>query len=556
LAIIEKLFSTGTELMTETSEFRRYLVNVDSISAHQLFTDCLVIGAGIAGLRAAIEAAEQPRYGGVTIVCKGTLEESNTYKAQGGIASVLDKSDTFESHISDTLNTGCGICDEAVVELVVHQGPELIEQLLDWGAKFDLTDKHIATTLEGGHSHPRVAHAHGDETGRIIAEALINKVRQNSNIRVLENFYAIDLLTNDDDNTCVGIIGLDKKRGQQIIWAANTILATGGAGQLYRETTNPDVATGDGIAMAYRAGAVLRDLEFVQFHPTTLYIAGATRALITETLRGEGAVLVDNRGHRFMKDYHEAAELAPRDIVSRAIVEQMRKTESTHVHLDVRHFDREYFAKRFPWINELLESFDIDISRDLIPVRPSAHYMIGGVKTDISGKASIENLYACGEIASTGLHGANRLGSNSLLEGLVFGKIVGHIVSQSTKTTADNLKHPLIKHHIPHSDRTRLDAADVRNSLRALMWRNVGINRSDQPLAEAQDIIRFWQRYVMDKIFDSPEGWECQNMLTVCLLMARSAQKRKESRGVHYRRDYPETNDKNFKKHLEISREL
>jgi L-aspartate oxidase len=556
LAIIEKLFSTGTELMTEKSEFRRYLVNVDSISAHQLFTDCLVIGAGIAGLRAAIEAAEQPRYGGVTIVCKGTLEESNTYKAQGGIASVLDKSDTFESHISDTLNTGCGIFDEAVVELVVHQGPELIEQLLDWGAKFDLTDKHIATTLEGGHSHPRVAHAHGDETGRIIAEALINKVRQNSNIRVLENFYAIDLLTNDDDNTCVGIIGLDKKRGQQIIWAANTILATGGAGQLYRETTNPDVATGDGIAMAYRAGAVLRDLEFVQFHPTTLYIAGATRALITETLRGEGAVLVDNRGHRFMKDYHEAAELAPRDIVSRAIVEQMRKTESTHVHLDVRHFDREYFAKRFPWINELLESFDIDISRDLIPVRPSAHYMIGGVKTDISGKASIENLYACGEIASTGLHGANRLGSNSLLEGLVFGKIVGHIVSQSTKTTADNLKHPLIKHHIPHSDRTRLDAADVRNSLRALMWRNVGINRSDQPLAEAQDIIRFWQRYVMDKIFDSPEGWECQNMLTVCLLMARSAQKRKESRGVHYRRDYPETNDKNFKKHLEISREL
>ena len=542
--------------MTEKSEFRRYLVNVDSISAHQLFTDCLVIGAGIAGLRAAIEAAEQPRYGGVTIVCKGTLEESNTYKAQGGIASVLDKSDTFESHISDTLNTGCGICDEAVVELVVHQGPELIEQLLDWGAKFDLTDKHIATTLEGGHSHPRVAHAHGDETGRIIAEALINKVRQNSNIRVLENFYAIDLLTNDDDNTCVGIIGLDKKRGQQIIWAANTILATGGAGQLYRETTNPDVATGDGIAMAYRAGAVLRDLEFVQFHPTTLYIAGATRALITETLRGEGAVLVDNRGHRFMKDYHEAAELAPRDIVSRAIVEQMRKTESTHVHLDVRHFDREYFAKRFPWINELLESFDIDISRDLIPVRPSAHYMIGGVKTDISGKASIENLYACGEIASTGLHGANRLGSNSLLEGLAFGKIVGHIVSQSTKTTADNLKHPLIKHHIPHSDRTRLDAADVRNSLRALMWRNVGINRSDQPLAEAQDIIRFWQRYVMDKIFDSPEGWECQNMLTVCLLMARSAQKRKESRGVHYRRDYPETNDKNFKKHLEISREL
>jgi L-aspartate oxidase len=256
-----------------------------------------------------------------------------------------------------------------------------------------------------------------------------------------------------------------------------------------------------------------------------------------------------------MKDYHEAAELAPRDVVSRAILAQMRKTESTHVHLDVRHFEKAYFAKRFPWINELLESFDIDISRDLIPVRPSAHYMIGGVKTDSSSKTSVENLYACGEIASTGLHGANRLGSNSLLEGLVFGKIAGQVVSQSTKATAAHLKHPLIKHQIPHSDRTRLDAADVRNSLRALMWRNVGITRSDQPLSETREIIRFWQRYVMDKVFDSAEGWECQNMLTVCRLMAQSAQKRRESRGVHFRRDFPDSDDKRFKKHIEISKD-
>ncbi|MHC4510191.1 MAG: L-aspartate oxidase [Planctomycetota bacterium] len=536
--------------MTEKSEFRRYLVNIDSISTHQLFTDCLVIGAGIAGLRAAIEAAGDR---GVLMVCKGTVENS-TFKAQGGIASVLDKTDTFESHIEDTLNTGCGIGDEEVVELVVRQGPELIEQLLQWGTEFDLAESRVATTLEGGHSHPRVAHAHGDETGRIIAEALIRKVKQDPSIRILENFYTIDLLTNDDDK-CLGIIGFDPKRGPQIIWAANTIMATGGAGRVYRETTNPEGATGDGIAMAYRAGAVLRDLEFVQFHPTTLYIAGATRALITETLRGEGAVLVDNKGCRFMKDYDEAAELAPRDIVSRAILAQMRKTESTHVHLDVRHFDKAYFAKRFPWINELLENFDIDIAKDLIPVRPSAHYMIGGMKTDRSTMTSIENLYACGEIASTGLHGANRLGSNSLLEGLVFGKIAGQAIAQSKKTSATHLKHPLIKHTIPHSDRTRLDADDVRNSLRALMWRNVGITRRDQPLAEAQEIIRFWQRYVMDKIFDSPEGWECQNMLTVCLLMAQSAQKRRESRGVHFRRDFPETDDTHFKNHIEISRD-
>jgi L-aspartate oxidase len=537
---------------TVLAEPRRYLVNIDSISTHQLFTDCLVIGAGIAGFRAAIEAAEHCN---VIIVCKDTVKNSNTAKAQGGIASVLNKSDTFESHIVDTLNTGCGICDDGIVDMVVRQGPELIEQLLSWGTEFDLIDGHIATTLEGGHSCPRVAHAHGDETGRIITEALIKKVSQISNIRILENFYAIDLLTNDD-NECIGIIGHDNHMGLEIIWAANTILATGGAGRLYRETTNPEVATGDGIAMAYRAGAVLQDMEFMQFHPTTLYIAGATRALITETLRGEGAVLLDNKGRRFMKEYHEAAELAPRDIVSRAIITQMRKTESTHVYLDVRHFDKAYFAKRFPQINELLGSFDIDITHDLIPVRPSAHYMIGGVKTDGSAKTNIENLYACGEIASTGLHGANRLGSNSLLEGLVFGKIVGQAVSQDKTSGAAHIKHPLIKYQIPLSDRTRLDAADVRNSLRALMWRNVGIARKAQLLAETQEIISFWQRYVMDKVFDSPNGWECQNMLTVCLLMAQAAQLRQESRGVHYRIDFPETDDEHLKKHIEITKRL
>ncbi|MDT8302428.1 MAG: L-aspartate oxidase [Sedimentisphaerales bacterium] len=529
---------------------RRYLVNIDSISTPQLFTDCLVIGGGIAGLRAAIEAAENCN---VIVICKDTIKNSNTTKAQGGIASVLNKADTFESHIADTLKTGCGICDEAIVDFVIRQGPSLIEQLLQWDTEFDLVDGHIATTLEGGHSYPRVAHAHGDETGRIIAEALIKKVRHNSNIRILEKFFAIDLLTNDE-NKCVGMVGYDNHRNLQIIWAANTILASGGAGRLYRETTNPEVATGDGIAMAYRAGAVLQDLEFMQFHPTTLYIAGATRALITEALRGEGAVLLDNKGQRFMKEYHEAAELAPRDIVSRAIITQMRKTETTHVYLDVRHIDKAYFAKRFPHINELLESFDIDIAHDLIPVRPSAHYMIGGVKTDSMAKTSIENLYACGEIASTGLHGANRLGSNSLLEGLVFGKTAGEAASQAAGASAAHLKHPLIKYRIPHSDRTRLDADDVRNSLRALMWRNLGITRWAQLLSETQEIIRFWQRYVMDKIFDSPEGWECQNMLTVCLLMAQSAQKRQESRGVHFRKDFPETDDEHFRKHIEIVR--
>jgi len=473
---------------------RRYLVNVDSVSTHQLFTDCVVIGAGIAGLRAAIEAAEHLK---VIVACKGSLKDSNTWNAQGGIASVLDAEDSFESHIADTLKAGCGLCEPEVVDLVVRQGPELIVQLLNWGAEFDRKDGRIDITLEGGHSHARIAHAHGDETGRIIAWTLTERARENPNIRILENFYVIDLLTNDD-NKCVGIIGCDRKRGPQIIWAANTILATGGTGRLYRETTNPEVATGDGIALAYRAGAVLRDLEFVQFHPTTLYIAGASRALITETLRGEGAILLDNQGRRFMKDYHEAAELAPRDVVSRAILAQMRKTEATHVYLDVRHFDKEFFARRFP--------------------------------------------------------GANRLGSNSLLEGLVFGKVAGQAVARAKKAGPAHIKHRVIKYQIPHSDRTLLDTSDVRNSLRALMWRNVGITRIDRSLAEAEEIIRFWQRYVMDKVFDSPQGWECQNMLTVCLLMAQAARMRRESRGTHFRRDFPQTNDDHFKIHIELSR--
>ena len=530
-------------------EQRRYLVDIDTIATSQRFTDCLVIGAGIAGLRAAIQAS---RTANVTLVCKGSLEESNTWKAQGGIASVLDNSDNFDSHIADTVKTGCGLCDEKIVDLVVKQGSDLVKELFEWGTDFDTENNHIATTLEGGHSFPRVAHAHGDETGRIIAQSLINIVKQNPKIKIIENIYVIDLITSD--NRCLGLIGQDE-RTREIIWAQNTILATGGAGKIYRETTNPEIATGDGIAIAYRAGAVLQDLEFMQFHPTTLYVAGASRALITEALRGEGAILLDSNKYAFMKEYHPNAELAPRDIVSRAILSQMLKTNSTHVYLDVRHFDKEHFAKRFPLISDLCESFDIDVTSDLIPVRPSAHYMIGGVKTDANAQTTLENLYACGEVASTALHGANRLGSNSLLEGLVFGKIAGKNAASEIKLKQQNIKHHTMQYSIPFSNRTRLDTADVTNSLRALMWRNVGITRKQTPLEEAQEIIRFWQRYVMDKVFDSNDGWQCQNMLTLCLLMAHAANLRKESRGVHYRQDFPEPNDKNFNYHIEIARE-
>ncbi|MCE5185635.1 MAG: L-aspartate oxidase [Planctomycetaceae bacterium] len=535
---------------TRQAEIRRYLVPVNTVSTKQMFTDCLVIGSGIAGLRAALEAAESCT---VTLVCKGSVSDSNTWNAQGGVASVLAAEDSFESHIDDTLRTGGGICDRAVVERVVREGPDLIRQLMDWGTEFDRVEGKMDISLEGGHSHARIIHSHGDSTGRGIAETLVRKVRQNRNINLIENFFAIDLLSGPQ-RECVGVLGWQAPAEVQMIWAGVTILATGGAGRLYRETTNPECATADGLGMAWRAGAVLRDMEFMQFHPTTLYIAGASRALMTETLRGEGGILRDVNGVPFMKEYDPRAELAPRDVVSRAILDRMLKTQSTHVYLDIRHFDKDRFHSRFPFISELCESFDIDVSTDLIPVRPSAHYMVGGVKTDAEAATNIPRLLACGEVASTGLHGANRLGSNSLLEGLVYGKIAGktaiHLVS-----TLGTVGYQRMQLEIPPSDRSLLDADDVRNSLRALMWRNVGITRRQTPLSEAIEIIRFWQRYVMDKVFTNPFGWECQNMLTVALLMAHAAEQRKESRGVHFRQDFPQRDDENFARHIELVRE-
>ena len=538
-------------IILKRPDLRRYLVPINTAATQQLFTDCLIIGSGVAGLRAAIEAAGSGCE--VMLVCKKTLEDSNTWNAQGGIASVLGSDDSFASHIEDTMTTGCGINNRDIVELVVKDGPGLIKELLEWGAEFDRQkDGSISITLEGGHSHARVAHALGDNTGRAIAQALVNKVRGFNNITIVENYYAIDLVTNEN-GACVGVIGQNTKGAMEIIWAKTTILATGGAGRLYRETTNPEVATADGLAMATRAGAILRNMEFMQFHPTTLYIAGASRALITETLRGEGAVLRDINHHAFMSEYHADAELAPRDVVSRAILQQMLKTDSTHVFLDIRHLDKDYFAKRFPLISELVTSFDIDVSKDLIPVRPSAHYMVGGVKTDSLSRTNIANLFACGEVASTGLHGANRLGSNSLLEGLVFGRIAGRQAVQQCNRTNGIAGLRKFRYDIRESDRSRLDTADVLNSLRSLMWRNVGIIRFAKPLLEAQEIIAFWQRYVLDKVFDSAAGWESQNMLIVCLMMAKAAEARTESRGTHFRGDFPETDDTKFKTHIEFA---
>jgi L-aspartate oxidase len=412
----------------------------------------------------------------------------------------------------------------------------------------------LAFGLEGGHSYARILHAYGDATGKELAQTLISKVYSFDTIRISEKTFAIDLIT--ENGRCVGVLALFDD-DIHVIWARRTILASGGAGQLYRESTNPKIATADGHAMAYRAGATVQDMEMVQFHPTTLYVAGSSRALITEAVRGEGAHLLDHNGHRFMPDYHPMAELAPRDIVSRAIVEQIRKTNFTHVFLDVRHLPAEKFKARFPQLARLCEQFDIDLSKDPIPIHPATHYMIGGVDSDSLGRTSLQGLYAVGEVSCSGLHGANRLASNSLLEGLVYGTRAG--TDAATEARREEMKFPQnLEYKIPASDKTELDIADVRNSLRSVMWRNAGIERTGERLNETREIIAFWSRYVMDKTFNVSElgtaatiaGWELQNMLTACFLITTAAYTRTESRGAHYRLDYPERDDAHWRLHL------
>ena len=550
--------------MLESITQRRYLIPFNAARLPQQFTDVLVIGGGVAGLRAAIAAADAGAE--VLLLTKDTVAESNTWYAQGGIAAVLQPMDSYESHIHDTEVGGAGMCDEKAVRIVIEEGPTRVLELLEWGANFDKKPGNphdLAFTLEGGHSFARIIHAYGDATGRELAQTLIRTVRSRENIRISETSFAIDLITDEADSQnpasngsrCVGAIALIDEQ-VQMIWAKRTILASGGAGQLYRESTNPSIATADGHAMAYRAGATLQDMEMVQFHPTTLYVAGASRALITEAVRGEGGYLVDRNGYRFMGDYHPAKELAPRDVVSRAIVEQIRKTHYTHVYLDARHLPATEFLERFPQLAKLLEQFEIDPAKDLIPIHPAAHYMIGGVDADEYGRSSLAGLYAVGEAGCSGLHGANRLGSNSLLEGLAFGARAGADAARGAKE--NNVRFPLrLEHKIPPSTKTELDITDVKSSLRSVMWRNVGIERDGPRLEETREIIAFWARYVMDKIFivnnlgpAAVAGWEVQNMLTVAALITNAAMSRTESRGCHYRLDYPRTDNTHWRLHL------
>lgn len=533
--------------MSDAAAGPRYLVAFAPTRVPHWFTDVLVLGGGLAGLRAAL--AVDPGLS-VLVVNKDDLADSSSQWAQGGIAGVVDPDDRFDSHVADTLKAGGELCNPAVVEGVVREAPDRITELIGWGTQFDLRDGALDLGREGGHSHHRIVHALGDATGREVMRAVIERARALPNIEVWPETFTIDLVTHE--GVCRGALVWHPGRGKTLIWARRTILATGGAGQIYRESTNPAGASGDGIALAWRAGAAVRDMEFMQFHPTVLYIAGGSRSLITEAVRGAGAHLVDRDGHRFMPDFDPRGELAPRDVVSRAITEVMRKTAHANVYLDLSHLDAELVRQRFPGMAKLCRKFGLDLATDRIPVRPGAHYMIGGVVVDDQGRTTLPHLFAAGEVTSSGLHGANRLASNSLLEGLVFGSRVGEQASLEAleDAAAEAAGQPLQVPRIgqPQADEPvegpageALDLADIRNSLRSLMWRHVGVERSGASLDEAGRTVAGWCRYVLPRQFANPQGWQLQNLLEVGRLMILAAAARQETRGVHVRSDFPAT---------------
>ncbi|SRR6056297_1864323 len=525
----------------------RYIVPFHPKKVSHHFVDLLVIGSGLAGLRAA--NAAHPHQS-VLLVTKDQLRESNSSYAQGGIAGVLGPEDDFESHVSDTMIAGGNLCNAEVVDMVIRDGPRRIEELIAWGTQFDQKQGALALGREGGHSHQRIVHAHGDATGREVMRAMIQYTRERSNSEIWEQAFTLDLLTHD--GRCRGAVISRNEGPPTLVWAKQTLLCTGGLGQVFRESTNPPVATGDGFALAYRAGVELRDMEFIQFHPTVLYIAGSSRSLITEAVRGEGAYLVDVHGKRFMPDYDDRAELAPRDVVSQSIIRQMAASQHNCVYLDMSHLDADEVLQRFPGIAETCSEFGLDITSDRIPVRPGAHYMVGGVTVDRAGRTNLPGLWAAGEVTSSGLHGANRLASNSLLEGLVYGAHAGQGAARAAAEMPDTMTALPIESSPSDHTVQSLDLADIRASLKSLMGRLAGVQRDAAGLREAITSIDSFFAYVMPQQFENEVGWETQNMLLTARMMATAALAREESRGVHFRKDFPQPNDEKWRRHLTI----
>jgi L-aspartate oxidase len=506
-----------------------------------LETDFIVIGSGIAGLRAAIEIARTGAR--VTVLTKERTDESNTEYAQGGIAVVLSEEDEVALHEEDTLNAGAGLCDASAVRVMVEDGPRYIQELIDWGTEFDREGGRLVFTREAAHSRRRILHAHGDSTGREIVRALISRARASREIAFVAHAATESLLL-IDGRVC-GVRYLDPLvRAPRELWARAVVLASGGAGQVFLHTTNPQVATGDGMAMAYAAGAELADMEFVQFHPTALNIEDAPRFLLSEAMRGEGGVLRNRDGERFMMRYHERAELAPRDIVSRSIVAEMQRTASRTVYLDMTALDPRLVRHRFPKIYETCLRYELDITCDLVPVSPASHYCMGGVRTDLEGRTSLHGLYAAGEVACTGVHGANRLASNSLLEGLVFGARTGSAAAQNHGN--ENVRaHESVAALV---DETNIRvhgygdiALAVRKRVKRLMWERVGILRSRESIKRA-----LWE---FEQIARAPLALASRNFLNVATIIARAALWREESRGAHFRTDFPARDDEHWRVH-------
>ena len=488
--------------------------------------DFLVIGAGVAGLRAAIELAQAGR---VLVVAKDSLRESSSEYAQGGIAVALSDDDEVELHEQDTLLAGDGLCDRDAVRTLVEEGPGAIQQLIDWGAEFDRDGSRLAFTREAAHSRNRILHAQGDSTGKEVARALYHKAASLPNLEFRTFAGAADLLT-EGEEVC-GALLYDPRGGECLpVRARAVLLATGGLGHVFLNTTNPDVATGDGVAMAYRAGAEISDIEFVQFHPTALHVEGAPRFLLSEALRGEGAVLRNASGERFMERYHELKELAPRDVVARAIVAEMRRNGTGHVYLDLSHREPGFVKARFPRVYETCLRYGVDLAAQPAPVAPAAHYAMGGVRTDLQGRTSMARLYSAGEAACTGVHGANRLASNSLLEGVVFGARAGRAMLEWASPPA------------PEGGRAPRQSAlsATADAIRRAAWEKCGIIRSGDGLRAVCEWLESRCAGPQVEGFLPPEASETRNVHLVALLIARCALAREESRGGHFRDDFPE----------------
>ncbi len=500
-------------------------------------TDFLVIGSGVAGLLAAIELSH---YGHVLVLTKDEATAGSSGHAQGGIAVALSDDDEITFHFDDTIAAGAGLCNEEAVQVLVEEGPDRILELIAWGARFDREGSKLAFTREAAHSKRRIVHAHGDSTGKEVVRTLLAHVKTLSNVRKFDFHYTMDLMMHD--GACYGVYLLDERKKEiSAITAKATVLATGGSGYLYQQTSNPPVATGDGMAMAYRSGAELVDMEFMQFHPTTLYLPGAPSFLLSEAMRGEGAKLLNIFGKEFAGKYHPERELAPRDIVSRAIVSEMVSTKSRHVYLDLTHLEADFVRQRFPRIYSTCLSYGIDITRDRIPVSPAAHYLMGGVATDLDGATNLPGLFAAGEVACTGVHGANRLASNSLLEGIVFGARAGKAAARYGKkihTLPDRITNPYADRPVAgHESPAEVD--ELRGILRKLMWDRVGIIRCGKSLSAALEHLEAWGP-CLTEIYHEKCGLELQNMITIATLITRAALQRQESVGAHYRTDFPE----------------